>query len=292
VYLLLDAGSHASHQTRNQAVAVVRLHAHGVKVRYAEGESLEPLYGERFANKAGAFHAKYVLVGNSMIAGSTNWTRASSANRELSVVLRLSPSQDRWARHYFWRAWDGARGAYPTLAPKGDMDRPDQGRRGHYGMERWRSSADPAPYAHEDYDVAHVPGGRKVAALPTGVYGGETYPEVGVPWPQGDETYLAVPGSAQPSGWARQGPVLALADASDGRLRRRPGENEYVSAEELCRWCGRLDRGTHRHGECTLRCCNICGGDHYVLRCPSITPGNPSAPHWLTAFGRDGAPRP
>jgi len=36
-YLLVGAGSHASHQTWNQAVTVVRLHGYGVKARHAEG---------------------------------------------------------------------------------------------------------------------------------------------------------------------------------------------------------------------------------------------------------------
>ena len=278
VYLLVDAGSHAAHQTRNQSVTIVRLSSHGVKVRFAEGESLEPLCGDRYSNKAGSFHAKFVLVGDGMVAGSTNWTRAAGANRELSVVLRLSLSQGCWARHYFWRAWDEARGAHPALAPKGDVGRPEQGRRGHYGAERWRSSADPAPYGHDDCDIPHLPAGRMVADDWGARNDQQEHSGLGSPWPQASGAYLRAGEAVQPAGWGHQVPAVLPPDAF---LDQRPalfGRSNSASGTTGCRWCGHF-RAFHTEESCRRRVCVHCLQNHFVRACPMLGPPAVGGPY-------------
>ena len=65
-------------------------------VRKSEGNRLRPVYtawgrtlSAGFADKNGAQHSKVFSTGKFMVVGSTNWTVASEANQELSVLMYI-----------------------------------------------------------------------------------------------------------------------------------------------------------------------------------------------------------
>ena len=162
VLLLIDRDNSNSGLARNQAPALARLAARGVCIRNAIGASLGGLYGHNFANKYGHMHAKMVLNGRTLVTGSCNWTKSSTAHLELGVQVTLSREQERYMILTFFRWWDqaedGAAGETPIRTMSSGYDRPKQRQAGWYGPVAWNSSAQPAPYGHDCGNDPHVPG--------------------------------------------------------------------------------------------------------------------------------------
>ena len=172
VFVLLDGEMHKSKRTRDQQPAVMQLVALGVAVRYGKGECLDVLYGSGYSGKFGSQHAKVVFSGKHMVLGSTNWTKAGCMSQDVSAVVEMSDVQTKWAEHNFLRDWDEALGASEAAVPQGDMRRSARNNPGHYGVERWGSSAEEAPYGHVSCVGPHVP---KADAS-------DEWDEVGTPW--------------------------------------------------------------------------------------------------------------
>ena len=63
----------------------------GSRLRHAYSAWGRPLIGP-IADKSGAQHSKVFSTGKFMVVGSTNWTVASEANQELSVLLYIEPN--------------------------------------------------------------------------------------------------------------------------------------------------------------------------------------------------------
>ena len=135
------------------------------------------LYGPAYSGKFGSQHAKAVFSGKHMVLGSTNWTRAGCLSQDVSAVVEMSEVQKKWAEHNFWRDWDEALEASDAAVPPGDAKRSARNDPGHYGDERWISSAEEAPYGHVNHGDPHV----------AKAYASEERDEVGAPWRRDEE---------------------------------------------------------------------------------------------------------
>ena len=90
----MDKMNKLSGPTVNQNAMARQLIAAGIKVRFATGKKLTPVYDEAKRNHKlgglmGSLHAKACIIGKHAFVGSTNWTVSSRANNECSVHVLM-----------------------------------------------------------------------------------------------------------------------------------------------------------------------------------------------------------
>ena len=185
-------------------------------------------------------------------------------SQDISAVVEMNDMQIKWTEHNFWRDWDEALGASEAALPQGDMRRNVRNSPGHYGVERWGSSAEGAPYGHISCVDPHEPG----------AYASGERDEVGTPWVHSEGRY---------HGCRRQ-------ERSQEVYRlvwEKGGGESSTSTSATGQFC--CDCGTRTFGGRTCRCrsgsaaemalpadpwCSLCfQGGHWANNCPGRNAG-------------------
>ena len=106
--VIFDRDHYFHGKTLDMKMRGQQLHAVGIQVVLAHGESTQPHYAAvgRKGGFRGIVHAKAALVGPLLLCGSANWTTSTRANRELSTLSRLDSEPEEEVRVLFQSWYD------------------------------------------------------------------------------------------------------------------------------------------------------------------------------------------
>ena len=99
----VDHRNTLANTARDQLQRLLELRANGIPIKVVKGHLMKEAYGADGGSSIGGrvlLHAKALLIDNFLLLGSTNWTRSSKANHEMSVLLELNreghAQVDKW----------------------------------------------------------------------------------------------------------------------------------------------------------------------------------------------------
>jgi phosphatidylserine/phosphatidylglycerophosphate/cardiolipin synthase-like enzyme len=113
IEVVMDKMNTLSGPTKNQNAMARQLIEAGVKVRFAAGKKLTPVYDEakrphKLGGLMGSLHAKACIIGKHAFVGSTNWTVSSRANNECSVHVLMDEGTAATFHTFMDQVWSAA----------------------------------------------------------------------------------------------------------------------------------------------------------------------------------------